>query len=382
MNKETQIKNIESSLIKFSPGHLILPDCSEKFTLEERMADANVPGLSLVVINNYEIDWVKGYGVLRNGMENKVSPNTIFQACSISKMVTTPMVLHLVEKGIFDLDVDINSYLTSWKVPESDLTKDHKVTLRGLLSHQSGVSRPDGGYEWEEGTTPSIMQILNGQPPALIRPTRVEFEPFSKWQYSNMGFVIIQLLLEEFYSKPFDQIIEEFLFAPLGLNDSTFTYPLSPAWAKREISLHDSHGNPTHPGIIPSAQAHGGLMTTPSDLAQFGITLMRAYQADSSGIITQSLVKDMFEQKTWVEDTSEMGMQFGMGFGCFMIGEGESKIVFHPGGNDPGASSLICIMPEKGFGAVLMTNGLLGLELSVEILSAIAHEYAWQNDHI
>jgi CubicO group peptidase (beta-lactamase class C family) len=192
-----------------------------------------------------------------------------------------------------------------------------------------------------------------------------------------MGYIIIQLILEEIFNKPFDRIAEELIFNPLGMNDSTFKYPLPSAREKREASLHNNQGVPTHPGIIPSAQAHGGLLTTPYDLSLFGVALMQAYQGQSSGIITPALVHNMFEQRVWVEDTSDLGFQFGMGFGCFMVMEGETKMVFHPGGNDPGASSLICLVPEKGLGAVIMTNGMRGLPLSTEILKAISSEYDW-----
>ena len=377
MDKQDIIKRIENSLIEFSIGHVILPDSPEKYSLRDRMKKYNIPGLSLAVINNYEINWINYYGVLRNGTENKVAADTIFQACSISKMVTTPILLHLVETGVFDLNADVNTYLKSWKVADNEFTKKQKVTLRGLLTHQSGVSRPTGGYNWEKGSTPTLIQILNGESPALMNPTVVEFEPFSKWQYSNMGFAIIQLLLEEYFGKPFHQIIKELIIDPLNMQNSTFKYPLSEEWAKREISLHNREGKPTYPGIIPTAEAHGSLMSTPTDLAKFGIALMKAYNGVSTGIITPSLVKDMLQQKTRVDDISEMGLPFGMGFGCFMVGDGRSKIVFHQGGNDPGASSLLVIMPEKGFGAAFMANGLSGVELSLEIMAAIAHEYGW-----
>ena len=375
--KNKIISKIESSLVEFSLGHLILEDRDPKLLLEAEMSKYKVPGLSIAVIDDNEVDWVKGYGLLRNGNEKKVTPETIFQACSISKMVTTPLILHLVENETFDLDTNVNQYLTSWQVPASDFTKERKVTLRGLLTHQSGISRPDGGYNWEVGTEPTLVQILNAEFPAVMKPTLVEFEPFSKWQYSNVGFDIIQLILEDYYGKPFVQISRELLFNPLEMGSSTFQYPLPSDLAKREISLHDKDGTPTHPGIIPSAEAHGSLMTTATDLAKFGIALMRAFQGETLGIITPSLVHNMFEQRTWVADTSEMGLAFGMGFGCFLVKEGSTKLVFHPGGNDPGASSLICLIPDKGVGAVLMTNGIRGLEFSVEVLAAIAHAYRW-----
>ena len=375
----SRIEKIESSLTKYASGNFFLPENKDKHSLQSRMEAANTPGVGVAVINHNTIDWVKGYGVLKRGTDKGVTTETFFQACSVSKMVTTPLILDLINKGIFDLDVDINAYLKSWKVPESEFTQDQKVTLRGLLTHQSGICRPDGGFNWEEGMKPSLINILNGEFPASMHPTVVEFEPFSKWQYSNMGFVIIQLILEEYYKRPFARIANELLFEPLEMKESTFSYPLPPSWSKREASLHNGEGTPTYPGLIPNAQAHGGLITTTSDLALFGIALMKAYHGNSSGIITNKLAQMMFEQRVWVDDTSALGFQFGMGFGCFLLGDGASKVVFHPGGNDPGASSLIVLLPEKEVGAVIMTNGLQGFTLSIEILSAIAHEYHWED---
>ena len=373
------IKRIETSLIKNSPGHLFLPHNDQRYTIQHRMEAANTPGVGVAVVNHNGIDWAKGYGLLRSGTDKEVTRETFFQACSVSKMVTTPLILDLINKGIFDLDVDINAYLKSWKVPESEFTQDQKVTLRGLLTHQSGICRPDGGFNWEEGLKPTLVNILNGEFPASMHPTVVEFEPFSKWHYSNMGFVIIQLILEEYYKRPFARIANDLLFEPLEMKESTFSYPLPPSWSKREASLHNGEGTPTYPGLIPNAQAHGGLITTTSDLALFGIALMKANHGNSSGIITNKLTQMMFEQRVRVDDTSALGFQFGMGFGCFLLGDGASKVVFHPGGNDPGASSLIVLLPEKEVGAVIMTNGLQGFTLSIEILSAIAHEYHWED---
>jgi CubicO group peptidase (beta-lactamase class C family) len=297
-------------------------------------------------------------------------------------MVTAPIALRMVDQGVLDLDTNVNTYLKSWQVPENEFTRSHKVTLRGLLTHQSGINRPDGGFEWDDGSTPTLVQILMGKTPARVQAAHVEYPPGSKWQYANFGYAVIQLILEDVLGKPFEEIAEEVIFTSLGMKDSTFRYPLKAEWARREISLHNREGQPTHPGLIPSAVAHGGLLTTPSDLARFGIELMRAYQGQSSLLLSSRIARQMFHQETWVDDLSAFGFPFGQGLGVFLTKEGNNTIVFHPGGNDPGASCLLCFLPEIGKGAVIMTNGLQGLLLTVEIVSAIAHEYHWNGSLI
>ncbi len=376
---EQIIEGVENNLPEFAPGSMILPKTPNGHSIAERMTAYHIPGVSLAVIDEYQVLWAKGYGILKTGGIDPVTAQSLFQACSTSKMVTAPIVLRLVEQGVLDLDTDVNTYLKSWQIPDNECTRSHKVTLRGLLTHQSGINRPDGGFEWEDGSTPTLLQILKGEAPALVQAAHVEFIPGSKWQYANFGYAIIQLILEDVLRKPFTEIVEDVIFTPLGMKDSTFRYPLQAEWARREITLHDRKGQPTHPGLIPSAVAHGGLLTTPSDLARFGLELIQAYQGWSNTLLSSGMVKQMFHQETWVEDLDVFGFPFGQGLGAFITQESGKRLIFHPGGNDPGASCLLVIVPETGQGAAIMTNGLLGLSLTVEIISSIAHEYHWND---
>ena len=94
-----------------------------KFTIHSRMEHYKTPGLSLSIVNDKEMDWERSYGFLEAGKSAMVDDNSIFQAGSVSKFVTALIVMHYVEKGLFDLDVDVNTYLKSWKCPRMNLTK-------------------------------------------------------------------------------------------------------------------------------------------------------------------------------------------------------------------------------------------------------------------
>lgn len=161
--ERSDLKNIENDLPEYAPGSIILPKPPNGHSIAERMAAYHIPGLSLAVIEEYQVQWVQGYGILRTGGTDPVTPQTLFQACSTSKMVTAPIALRLVEQGVLDMDADVNTYLKSWQVPENEFTRSLKVTLRGLLSHRSGINRPDGGFEWDDGSTPTLVQILRGE---------------------------------------------------------------------------------------------------------------------------------------------------------------------------------------------------------------------------
>jgi len=109
-------------------------------SVESRMRDLKVPGLSLAVIDDYEIACTASYGRLEVGSKEPVTDGTLFQTASIGKPVTALAALHQVGLGSIDLDEDVTSYLTSWALPENDYTRSQPVTLRRLLSHTAGTT--------------------------------------------------------------------------------------------------------------------------------------------------------------------------------------------------------------------------------------------------
>ena len=108
--------------------------------LKELMTLFRVPGVSVAVIDNYQIAWARGYGVTEPGGSAPVTTRTLFQAASVSKPITAVGALALVDQGKLSLDEDVNQKLTSWKVPESAFTAQEKVTLRRILSHSAGFN--------------------------------------------------------------------------------------------------------------------------------------------------------------------------------------------------------------------------------------------------
>lgn len=106
------------------------------------MAHYKVPGVSIAVVNNGRLEWAQGYGVLEAGSSRPVSTQTRFQAASISKPVTAMAVLALVDQGTLRLDDDVNARLTSWRVPDGELTRTQKVTIERRLNHTAGLGVP------------------------------------------------------------------------------------------------------------------------------------------------------------------------------------------------------------------------------------------------
>lgn len=299
-----RIRRVENGLIAVSPeGKLEFGDAR---TLAERMEHYGVPGVSIAVINDYQLEWARGYGVLEAGGSQRVTPESLFHAGSIAKPVSAAAALALVERGLLDLDQDVNDQLLSWQVPENEYTAEEKVTLRRLLSHSSGLkdgspmrssSDPEFDYWAPEGEAPSvtIQQILEAQPPADDgSPTRVRQVPGSGYQYSNYGYGVVQMLMTDVTGRPFSELMQETILGPVGMTSSTFEQPLPETLRARATTEHDVNGRPFegkrhHYPILAS----GGLWTTPSDLARFAIEIVRARNGESDLLLTREMAGEM-----------------------------------------------------------------------------------------
>ena len=169
--------------------------------LADLMRTSHVPAVSVAVIHDGAIEWAKGFGVIRTGGP-PVTPDTLFQAGSISKPVTALEVLRLVQSGRLTLDANVNDYLKTWKVPANGFTQQHAVTLRELLSHTAGVTvHGFGGYESGK-PVPTLPEVLDGSPPADSPPIRVDQVPGTAWRYSGGGYVITEQVLEDVTGQP------------------------------------------------------------------------------------------------------------------------------------------------------------------------------------
>src|SRR5579863_4970264 len=159
---EQRIRHIQDAI---QPAVITKGELTATTKLADRMAALHVPGVSIAVIHDGKIEWARGFGVTSVGGP-AVTPDTLFQAASISKPVTAMAVLHLVESGKLNLDADVNQYLKIWKVPANAFTEKTKITLRELLSHTAGMT-VHGFPGYASGSAlPTLVQVLNGEKPA------------------------------------------------------------------------------------------------------------------------------------------------------------------------------------------------------------------------
>jgi len=123
-----------------------------------------------------------------------------------------------------------------------------------------------------------------------------------------------------------------------------------------------------------SAFAHGGLTTTPTDLAVFAHEIMRAYQGQSDRILSRESARRLLHRELEL-DPRMFGIPLGEGLGVLLTGEGVDLVFTHPGSNLPGLNCWLIGWPERGTAVVVMTNGAQGEVLAMEVVAAFHRVY-------
>jgi CubicO group peptidase (beta-lactamase class C family) len=340
----------------------------KRMNLIDRMAYHGIPGVSIAVINDFQIEWAKGYGVLEAGKDQPVTVETVFQPGSTAKPIVAMVALHYVEAGDLHLDRDVNDQLISWKLPENEFTTQAPVTLRRLLSHSAGLPYvPLHGYP-QGSAIPTRQQILDGQPPANSEPVRAVTIPGTQFSYSNGGYIIVEQLLVDVVGAPFDVIVEKTVLEPLQTDTLTISYPLPDDLAQTAASGHRADGSAIPGGwhTYPEMGPGGSWWATPSDMARLYVDLMMTYTGQSEKIISQEMSVEMLTPQ--IEDR---------GLGPWIDDEGGDLFYFAQPGHNDGFKSFVVGYPKRGQGLVIMTNSDVGDEMYYEVLNSINHEYGW-----
>src|SRR5256714_2307322 len=339
------------------------------WTIQERMKHYRIPGVSVAVINDYKVEWARGYGVKDVQTNEPVTAETLFQAGSISKPVAAMVALKKVAEGKIALDENINNRLTTWKLPDNEFTAKKRVTLAHLLSHTGGLTvHGFPGYAMGE-KLPTLPDVLDGKPPANTPAVRVDFEPGTKFRYSGGGVTIGQLAIMDTEKKPYPQLAHHVVLGPLGMTHSTYQQPLPNDWQKRAASGYRMDGKPVEGRFhVYPEMAAAGLWTTPTDLCKFAIEVQLSLAGKSNKVLSKEMAAKMVTP--FIPDAPP-------GLGFFVEKHGNA-IYFGHGGADEGFRAGLLVNRDKGYGVAVMVNSDNG-QIIDEIFRAVAREYQWQD---
>lgn len=361
-NVDNEIQAIENNLIQTIQ---IRTDPKRGFNLEERMRYHSVPGVSVAVVKDGRLLWSKAYGVRDNETKEELDVNTLLQAASISKAVTAIGVLKLIQDEKLDIDLNINQYLKSWKVPENEFTTKEKVTIRRALTHTAGLNLHGFDGYLQDSILPSAVEILNGE--GESRQVLVDEVPGSRWRYSGGGYIILQLLIEDLTGRDFEEYMNTEILKPFGMTNSVYQQPLDTSKYKNVSSGHGENGRVIEGKWRNFAEkGPGGLWTTPTDLAKLCLALQKIRAGKKSEVLSKSTVSSMLEKHS----------ERNWGLGPLIQGTGDSIIFRHDGRNNGYLADFVAFA-DQGIAAVVMTNADKGNRLKNEIMMAISDYYKW-----
>jgi len=378
---DERISRVENGLVRMAANGQ--PEWGSTSRLAERMGEYQAPGVSVAVIDAYQVDWAKGYGVRIAGEGEAVSAHTLFHAGSVAKSLSAAVALTLVEQGLLNLDEDVNHGLVSWRVPENEYTRIEKVTLRRLLSHSAGLEDgltnrgPDDPMPayitfGDEVPGATLQQLLAGMPEDDIEPTRVVQVPGTSYRYANADYAILELLIEDHLGQSFEDFMQAVVLDRLGMACSSYHQPLPQDLRALSASEHTLDGKPVEGGRANFPfHAAASLWTTPGDLAVFMIDLMKAYQGETGHLLSPQMAQLMLSPQIEMLD-HPYSDAYGLGVELQSTTQG----VTHTGGTW-GSCSIIWFYPQTGKGAVVMINSANGSLLRFEILLSIAAAYGW-----
>jgi CubicO group peptidase (beta-lactamase class C family) len=316
----------------------------DKVALKE-LKETNTPGAAVAVVIGDRIAFAKGFGVssIETGMP--VTPDILFRIGSVTKLFTAFVLVTLSEEGKIKLDVPIGNYVKGLNPQLS------QVTAHQLLSHTAGMTdeSPSDYGSHEDAALSAYVRSL--------KQDHFFSEPGKIFSYSNPGFDVAGLVIEEIGGKPYADQMTERLFKPLGMNNSTFrptvamTYPLSQG--------HDALANGKRVVIRPFGDnvegwPDGFMFSNLNDLARFTIAFMNSGTIDGKQVLLPSVITKLSTPST--DLYSRFGFGNGKyGYGLFIHDYRGVHILWHAG-IIPGYGALLQMVPRQHFSVIILAN--------------------------
>ncbi|MHA1800489.1 MAG: serine hydrolase domain-containing protein [Candidatus Heimdallarchaeaceae archaeon] len=348
------LANLEESIDEISK----LNDIPNQINLEDyirneinyEIEEYDISGVTISVVQDGEMIFTQGYGYKDFGYATPVvAEETLFRIGSISKTFTAVATMQLVEIGLLDLDVDINTYLTAFKIPE---TFAEPITLRHLLTHTSGfdVSTSAVLYETYEEML-SLEEDLISNVPDRVRPAG------ELTGYSNYGSSLVGYIVQEIAGTTFFDYIEENITLPLGMNSTTCRQQLP---LELQDDMSSAYYDNEYPGFYEyfSLYPAGGFTSTSTDMAKFMMMLLNNGTYNNVTILEENSVQEMFSDQFSVHPDIPavgLGLYEADYRNAHIIGHGGDTIFFH---------SNMMLFPDENFGLFISYNsrsGILGM---------------------
>ena len=308
------------------------------------MQQFDVPGLSVVVVKDGQVAYSQGFGVLEKGKEDKVNTDTIFQIASVSKNFTALAVNQLIERGLININDPVTKYLPWFASKDAENSKN--ITIRNLLQHTSGVPTSAYGLEIENGGLDRLEEQVK-----QLQKINLVSKPGEKYQYSNMNYWTLSLIVEKVSGMSFTDYMDKNIFEPLGMTRSCYTNKIASydnvATGHRQEKGKTKVFKYEVPGTTVAA---GGVYTTANDLSKYIAALLNNGTYNGATIV---------KPETWAtmhEDVITVNQRFGYAYGWMVSKDNKGRTYIHHGGDNPNYTAGMCLLPDINAGVAVLAN--------------------------
>jgi CubicO group peptidase (beta-lactamase class C family) len=306
----------------------------------------HIAGAAVAVVREGKVLLAKGYGLADAERRTPVSAETtLFRMASISKLFTWTAVMQLVEQDRLDLKRDVNSYLDTFRIPD---TFPQPITLEHLMTHTAGFEDLVMGIGARRAEDVlSLEKYLRERRPKRIRP------PGLVTAYSNYGTALAGYIVQRVSGRPFEEYVEENILKPLGMDHSTFRQPPPGPLAAQVSSGHivrDGLFLPRSFEFVNGLTPAGALSSTASDMARFMIAHLELGAYGQARILRPETARRM-QERLFTNDPRLSGNAHGFwerqANGLRLIGHGGDTWLFH---------SQLILIPEEKAGLLVVYN--------------------------
>lgn len=333
-------------------------------------------GVGMAIVNSENMIYEGYYGMANYEKNIPVTPETNFYIASSTKSFTALAMLMLEDKGIIDLDASLASYFPEGKF-KPELNAD-KVNLRDLLYHTSGLENNNITFS----KAYSGIYTLESLSQNLIDYTMPDARSgYGKFKYSNLGYNIIELILERELGKTWKQVVKEEVLKPLAMTKTSgnisdiekLNWPGVEPYS--DINIQGELQRISLKKKDSIMHAAGGLISTPRDMAKFLIAELNDGKLDGKQIFPKEMIS-LSQEAHASQERKFLGLKrFGYGYGWNIATTPLGDTLVHHYGGFPGTAAQVAFMPEHNIGLSIYANdGRKGL-LSTFLIASYAFDY-------
>jgi CubicO group peptidase (beta-lactamase class C family) len=340
------------------------PAAKYEATAASFVKEHRLPGAAVGVVHEGELAWAGGVGFADRASRRPSDPRTLYRIASITKTFTATAVMQLRDAGALGLDDAAIAYLPELEAVQSPLAPIESLTIRRLLSHESGLQSEPPGTNWSD----VVYEVDPGRTLARAEEIATRVPVHTQWKYSNLAYQLLGEIVSRVSGTPYPRYIRAKLLRPLGMTPTSLD-PLPARLRTRRATGYEPRFLSDELELAPQDTnvfgAEGGLWSCVEDLARW----LSCQLSDEPGVVSKETLAEMYKPRYLVDEAWTQAWCIGW----YARRREDVVWIMHSGGYY-GFITNACFEPKEKVGAIALVNGIgNATELALQ-LGTIARE--------